>query len=161
MIRTVLAMAAVAIGVSAVVAQTADPISARKALMKSNGQNLGALNRMVRGEDPFDAAKVAAAFTTWGENAPKIAGLFPPTSNVGGEATRALPKIWDNKADFEAKAAALAKAVADNKDKAKTLDELKVAFPNVGGACNACHDAYRRPAPPAAPAAAPAAPPAR
>jgi cytochrome c556 len=145
MIRTVVLMAAVAAGISAVVAQS-DPISQRQALMKSNAQNSGALNRMVMGQDPFDAAKVNAAFATWADNASKIPGFFtsPPPQ---GATTRALPKIWEDKAGFEARIAAFAKAVADNKDKAKTLDELKVAYPLVTQNCNACHNAYRRPAP--------------
>lgn len=147
MIRTFVSLGAVAIAVTAVMAQS-DPIAQRKALMKSNAQNAGVVSRMVRGEDPFDAAKVNAAFTAWGENAQKIPTLFPSPPPPGAE-TRALPKIWENKADFEAKAAALGKAVADNKDKAKTLDELKVAFPNISKACGNCHDNYRRPAPPA------------
>src|SRR5262249_11422684 len=56
MYRTFVAMGAVAIVVTAVMAQ-GDPIAQRKSLMKSNGQNSAAVNRMVRGEDPFDAAK--------------------------------------------------------------------------------------------------------
>jgi cytochrome c556 len=99
---------------------------------------------MVRGENPFDAAKVNAAFAQWEETAKKIPTLFPAPPAAGQE-TRALPKIWENKADFEAKIAAFAKAVADNKDKAKTLDELKVAFPSVNTACNNCHEPYRKP----------------
>jgi hypothetical protein len=85
---------------------------------------------MVRGEDPFDAAKVNAAFVQWTETAQKLPGLFPEPPKPGEE-TRALPKIWETKSDFEAKIAALAKVVADNKDKVKTLDELKVAMPLV------------------------------
>ena len=146
MMRTILVMAAVAVGVTAVVAQS-DPLSQRKALMKGNGQNLGAINRMVRGEDPFDAAKVNTAFAHWTETAQKIPALFPAPPKPGEE-SRALPKIWENKSDFEAKIANFAKAVADNKDKAKTLDELKVAAPLVSKACGDCHDPYRRPAPP-------------
>ncbi len=148
MIRTVLAMVAVAVGVTVAIAQS-DPVAQRKALMKSNGQNAGAVNRMVRGEDPFDAAKVNAAFAQWTETAQKIPGLFPAPPKPGEE-TRALPKIWETKSDFEAKIAAFAKAVADNKDKAKTLDELKVAMPLVSKTCGDCHEPYRRPAPPAA-----------
>jgi cytochrome c556 len=145
MIRTVLAMAAVAAGVTVVVAQS-DPLSQRKSLMKGNGQNLGAINRMVRGEDPFDAGKVNAAFVQWTETAQKIPALFPEPPKAGEE-SRALPKIWENKSDFEAKIANFGKVVADNKDKVKTLDELKVAAPLVSKACGDCHEPYRRPAP--------------
>jgi cytochrome c556 len=146
MIRTVLAMAAVAVGITAVMAQS-DPIAQRKQLMKSNGQNSAALNRMVRGEDPFDAAKVAAAFTAWGENATKLPPLFASAPPADAD-SRALPKIWESKADFDARLTAFGKSVSDNKDKAKTLDELKVAYPLVSKNCNDCHEMYRKPAPP-------------
>ena len=143
MIRTVLTMAAVALGVSVVMAQS-DPIAQRKALMKGNGQHAGAASRMVRGEEPFDTAKVNAAFAQWTETAEKLPNLFPEPPKPG-EDTRALPKIWENKSDFNAKIAAFGKAVADNKDKAKTLDELKVAMPMISKTCGDCHEPYRRP----------------
>jgi cytochrome c556 len=142
---SVLAMAAVAAGVTLVAAQS-DPIAERKALMKNNAQNVGNLNRMVQGQDAFDAAKVAAAFDAWSANSQKIPTLFPAPPPAGAE-TRALPKIWEDKSGFEARAAALGKAAADNKGKAGTLDELKTALPNVQAACAGCHDNYRRPAP--------------
>jgi len=145
MIRTVLAVAAVAVGVTVAIAQS-DPIAQRKALMKSNGQNAGAVGRMVRGDDPFDATKVNAAFAQWTETAQKIPALFPEAPKPGQE-TRALPKIWESKSDFNAKIAAFAKAVADNKDKVKTLDELKIAMPVISKACGNCHEPYRQPAP--------------
>jgi cytochrome c556 len=145
MVRTVLVMAAVAVGVTAAFAQS-DPIAQRKALMKGNGQNAAAASKMVRGEEPFDAPKVAAAFAHWTETAQKLPSLFPEPPKPA-EDTRALPKIWENKSDFEAKIAAFGKAVADNKDKAKTLDELKVAMPVISKACGDCHEPYRRPAP--------------
>ncbi len=143
MIRTILAMAAVAIGVSLAGAQS-DPIAERKLLMKGNADGARNVNRMVRAEDPFDVAKVNAAFAQWTETAEKLPGLFPEPPKPGQD-TRALPKIWETKADFDAKIASFGKAVADSKDKVKTLDELKVAFPIVSKACNDCHEPYRRP----------------
>jgi cytochrome c556 len=102
------------------------------------------VNKMVRGENPFDLAKVKAAFVQWTETAQELPALFPEPPTPGQE-TRAMPKIWENKADFEAKIASFAKAIADNKDKASTLDELKAVFPNVNNACNNCHETYRKP----------------
>jgi len=101
---------------------------------------------MSKPEKPADAAQAKAAFNTWHENAKRIPTLFTAPPPAGAE-TRALPKIWENKADFEAKAAALAKAASEGKS--GTLDELKASFPNVQKACGDCHDTYRRPAPPA------------
>ena len=143
MLRTVLAMVAVAVAVSAVVAQT-DPIATRKGLMKKNNENDRNVRQMVRGEAAFDAAKVNEAFAQWGDTARQLPNLFPDNSKTGQE-TRALPKIWETRSDFEAKIAAFGKAVADNKDKAKTLDELKVAYADVNKACDNCHESYRRP----------------
>ena len=143
MIRTILAMTAVAIGVSLAGAQS-DPLAERKLLMKGNADGARNVNRMVRAEDPFDVAKVNAAFAQWAETAEKLPGLFPEPPKPGQD-TRALPKIWETKADFDAKIASFGKAVADSKDKVKTLDELKVAFPIVSKACNDCHEPYRRP----------------
>jgi cytochrome c556 len=144
MIRTVLTVVAMAIGVSAVVAQT-DPIATRKGLMKKNNENARNVNQMIRGEAPFDATKVNAAFAQWGETAKQLPNLFPDNSKTGQD-TRALPKIWETRSDFDAKIAAFAKAVADNKDKAASLDALKASFPNVNKACDDCHESYRRPA---------------
>jgi cytochrome c556 len=70
--------------------------------------------------------------------------LFPEPPAPGQE-TRALPSIWENKPDFAAKIAAFERAVAENKDKSKTLAELKVALPVVNNACGDCHELYRRP----------------
>jgi cytochrome c556 len=129
---------------TAVLAQS-DPIKARMALMKGNIDNARAMTQMVRGQQPFDPARVEAAFAQWAETAEKLPGLFPPESKTGGK-TRAAPAIWENKKDFDAKAAAFAKVVADNRAKAKqSLDGLKVAYKAVGDACSNCHEDYRLP----------------
>ena len=143
MTRTTLVMGAVAFGVAIAAAQS-DPIAQRKSIMKRNGQNAVAVNRMVRGEEPFDAAKVNSAFTDWEDTAQKLPVLFASPSPAGAD-TRALPKIWDSKHDFDAKLEAFSKAVAENKDKAKSLDGLKIAFPAVNKVCVDCHETYRRP----------------
>jgi cytochrome c556 len=141
--RTLFAAAAlIAIGTGAVIAQS-DPIAARKTLMKHNNDGAKVVVAMMRGSAPFDASKVDPVFSQWAETAQKLPGLFPDNSKTGEE-TRASPKIWENKADFDAKAAAFGKAVADNRDKAKqSLDGLKAAVGAVGDACDDCHKDYR------------------
>jgi cytochrome c556 len=132
----------VVLGAGAVIAQS-DPIAGRKALMKGNDENAVIVVRMMRGQIPFDAAKVDAAFAQWADTAQKLPGLFPDNSKTG-EKTRAAPKIWITKADFDAKASDFGKAVADNRDKAKaSLDGLRAAIPVVGNACDTCHKDYR------------------
>ena len=90
--RIVLAVGAVALAVTAVAAQS-DPIAARKALMKKNGDEAKGVTAMVKGEAPFDAAKAHAAFTTFADSAAKAPALFPDNSKTGGD-TAALPAIW-------------------------------------------------------------------
>jgi cytochrome c556 len=130
------------LGAAAVVAQT-DPIAARMALMKGNNDNAIVVVQMVKGQSAFDARKVDAAFAQWAETAQKLPGLFPDNSKTG-QKTRAAPKIWMTKADFDAKAAEFAKVVAGNRDKAKaSLDGLRAAVPVVADACDNCHKDYR------------------
>jgi cytochrome c556 len=143
-VRVTIAISALAVllGAGAVIAQS-DPIAARKALMKENNDGARALVQMIRGQAPFDAAKVEAAFTQWADTAQKLPGLFPPNSKTGQD-TRATPKIWETKADFDAKSVEFGKAVADNKAKAvASLDGLKAAISVVGAACDNCHKDYR------------------
>ena len=130
------------LGAAAVVAQT-DPIAARMALMKGNNDNAIVVVQMVKGQSAFDARKVDAAFAQWAETAQKLPGLFPDNSKTG-QKTRAAPKIWMTKADFDAKAAEFAKVVAGNRDKAKaSLVGLRAAVPVVADACDNCHKDYR------------------
>ena len=87
-----LAAAFLVLGVGAVIAQS-DPIATRMGLMKENQSNAETVVRMMRGQAPFDAAKVDAAFAQWTETAQKLPSLFPDSSK-SGQKTRAAPKIW-------------------------------------------------------------------
>jgi cytochrome c556 len=142
MIRIVLAVAAVALGVTAVVAQS-DPIAARKALMKANGDQAKIAGAMVKGETPFDLAKVQVVFATFADAAVKMPALFPDNSMTGGD-TAALPAIWENKADFDAKMAQFGKNAIAAKTEIKDADALKAkwgAFAKEN--CGGCHEKYR------------------
>jgi cytochrome c556 len=141
-IRTVLAISAIAIGISAAVAQQ-NLIEERKALMKGNGQQAGIVTRMVRGDEPFDAAKVQAAFAQWAQTAERFPALFADNTRTGD--TRALPAVWDKRAEFVAAANKFGKDIADHKNKVGTLDGLKAAMPVIGKNCGDCHQAFRRP----------------
>lgn len=141
-LRTVFAVFAVGLSVSVVMAQS-DPVTTRENLMKQNNEHARNVVQMMRGQRPFDAAAVEAAFAQWADTAQKLPGLFPENSKTGGD-NRASPKIWLNKKDFDQKAADFAKAVADNRDKAKaSLDGLRAAIPVVGKGCDNCHEDYR------------------
>ena len=140
--RAALAAAILVLGAGAVIAQS-DPIAARMALMKGNNDNATMVVQMMKGQAPFDAAKVDAAFAQWADTAQKLPALFPDNSKTG-QKTRAASKIWVTKADFDAKAVEFGKVVAENRDKAKaSLDGLRAAIPIVGNACDNCHKDYR------------------
>ena len=134
-------VAVTAIGATAVLAQQ-DPIAARKALMKANGQSAGVLAKMVKGEAPFDADAAKKAFATFEDAAAKMPNLFPDNSKTGGE-TAAAPKIWEDTADFKARFVKLGNdakaAIASLKD----VDSLKAAFSAMANNCNGCHEVYR------------------
>jgi cytochrome c556 len=144
LLRTIVAAIAICLTAGAVMGQS-DPITARKALMKENNDHARAAVQMMRGQKPFEAVAVDAAFAQWADTAQKLPGLFPENSKTGQD-TRATEKIWQNKKDFDEKAAAFGKAVAENRDKAKaSLDGLKAAIPVVGKECDNCHEDYRAP----------------
>ena len=137
-----LALFGLAVSAVAVLAQS-DPVKEREDLMKHNDEVAKVAVAMMRGQRPFDGKAVDAAFTQWADTAQKLPGLFPEGSKTGGD-NRASPKIWANKKDFDAKAAAFGKAVADNRAKAAaSVEGLKAAIPIVGEACDNCHKEYR------------------
>ncbi len=104
MIRIVFAIVAIVLGLSAATAQE-DPIKARKALMKTNGDQAKIGAAMMKGEQPFDAAAVHKMFATFQDAAAKMPALFPDNTKGGDSADEfnAGPKIWEDMADFKAK----------------------------------------------------------
>jgi cytochrome c556 len=142
MIRIVLAATAVALAVTAVAAQS-DPIAARQALMKKNGEQAKVMTAMVKGEAPFDAAKVQTAFVTFADAGAKAPALFPDNSKTGGD-TAALPAIWENKADFDARLAKFGSEAKEAEGKVKDLDTLKATWGGFAkNNCGGCHEKYR------------------
>jgi len=141
MIRTVLAVAVLAFGVTAVVGQS-DPIAARKAIMKTNGDQNRIGTEMIEGKQPFNLDAAKKIFATFAE-AEKVRPLFPDNSKSGGD-TAALPAIWENKADFDAK---LTKFVAEAKAAGAATtnaDTFKAQITEVRKNCGGCHQPYRK-----------------
>ncbi|MGC1669312.1 MAG: cytochrome c [Pseudolabrys sp.] len=137
----VVAVVIAALGATVVLAQQ-DPIAARKALMKANGQGAGALAKMLKGEAPFDPAVAKKAFASFEDAAAKMPTLFPDNSKIGGE-TAASPKIWENMADVKARFVKLGNDAKAADASVKDLDSLKAAFSQLGKNCNDCHELYR------------------
>jgi len=140
MMRTVLAVAALAVSVAAANAQ--DPIAVRKSLMKSTGGQAAQGAKFMKGEEPFDLAKAQAIFAQYQKTSAEAVGLFPDNSKTGGE-TAALPAVWEKKADFDAKLARLGADAKDAAAKVKDFDSFKAAFPEIQKNCGGCHETYR------------------
>jgi cytochrome c556 len=141
MFRTVLAVAAIAIGVTAVAAQS-DPIAARKALMKEMGAQTKTGGGMAKGEVPYDQAKAQAILSTYIDVSAKMPDLFPPTSKTGGETT-AAPKVWEDTAGFKAGFAKMSTEAKAAQTSVKDLDSFKSAFGGLTKNCGGCHETYR------------------
>jgi cytochrome c556 len=141
MIRMFAISAALALGVTAVVAQ-GDPIATRKQTMKGVGDATRIGNQMAKGEVPFDAAKAREIFKVYADAADRMHNYFPENSKTGGD-TAALPAVWENRADFRKRfddwAADIKKAAANTKD----LDSFKAEFTTVTRSCGGCHQTYR------------------
>ena len=142
MIRILCAVAIGALGVTMVMAQNVAPIKERQEVMKKSDDDLKLLTRMTRGEVPYDGAKVTAAYTAMEAAYKKVQTLFPDDSKTG-ENTRAQPKIWENRADFDAKMAEIIKVTGEAKAKARDEANFKEIHPAVVKACDNCHADYR------------------
>jgi cytochrome c556 len=141
--RVLLAAAVLALGVSAVVAQQEVAVSQQN-LMKAQAKNMyGVLNKMAKGDTPFDKAAADAAVKALADDVAKIPTVFAtnPKQEVPNATFGSSQKIWQNKADFDAKVPPVTKALAD----AKFTDaaSLKVAFDAIQAKCDGCHDNYR------------------
>jgi cytochrome c556 len=127
----------------------ATQIKARQGEMDIMALNIGIIANMARGTAPYDAAAAQEAANNLAavSSITQTATLWPEGSdNAAAQNTNALPAIWTNLDDFTAKWAAYGTAaqglaaVAGNGQEA-----LGAALGPVGGACGACHEAYRAP----------------
>jgi cytochrome c556 len=140
--RTLIAVAALAITIQAALPQNLDVIKQRRDTMKHNGDAAGEAVKMLKGQRPFDLAAAQASLKTMADAAAKMPALFPDDSKTGGD-TKALPAIWTNKADFDARftkfGSDASAALATVKDKASFAAAMPTVFNNCGG----CHEKYR------------------
>jgi cytochrome c556 len=141
MFRTVLAVAAIAIGVTAVAAQS-DSIATRKETMKKVGAVTKTGGQMVKGEVPYDQAKAQEIFATYVDASSQMPALFPESSKTGGD-TAALPAIWTGMDDFKAKFAKFSADAKAAQGSVKDLDSFKASFGTVTKNCGGCHETYR------------------
>jgi len=133
------------LGVGAGMAQQ-DAVKLAQDTMKANGRNMGTvLSPMFKGEKPYDQAAVDTALNQFEDTARKLPAMFPASikdAKWEGDFSPS-PKLWEDKAGYDAKVASFAKAVTEAKAKIKDLDSLKANFPGIGKECGACHETYR------------------
>ena len=143
------AVAATAVFAGAAMAQDANPaVTARKSQMQLYAFNLGTLGAMAKGEAAYDSQAAQGA----ADNLVKLSSLsaapmWPAeTDDMSIDGTRALATLWDNFPDVVEKTGALAAAAEGMAAAAGTaLAALQQAMGPLGGACSACHKAYRAP----------------
>ena len=141
----ILAAATLAILATGAFAQS-DPAKERSAIMRSmQDKGFNPLRAMARGQAPYDKSGVEAAYKLLDEGTDKVAGLWPANSPSNPEGRfGSSPKIWENKADFDARLASAHKVIfATRMEAVSGLDGLKGAVEKVDAACGACHEAYR------------------
>ena len=117
-------------------------IAERKALMKDQSAAGKEPSAMLKGEMPFDLAKVQASLKKLQETSAKAKTLFPDDSKIGD--TKALPVIWEKKAAFLAN---FDKLNADAKAAAAAIKDeasFKTEWGKVAGNCGGCHKEYRK-----------------
>lgn len=124
-------------------------IKARQSQMQLYAFNIGALGAMAKGTRDYDAAAATAAannlaaLTVMDQSA-----MWPQGSDSGAAKTRAKAKMWSNFPEVMTKGQALAAAAAAMQTAAGTdLASLRGAMGDLGGACGACHKAFREPEP--------------
>lgn len=142
MLRPVLVVAAL-VGITTAVIAQSDPITERRNLMKGVGRVTGLGAQMVKGEAPFDVQKARDVLRTYAEATEKMPTLYPDNSKEGG-GTSAAPKIWEAKADFDARFAAWSTEIKANSASVETLDGFKTAFGAVTKSCGGCHQNFRQ-----------------
>jgi cytochrome c556 len=145
MFRALAIAAVLAGGVTSVAAQTVDPaIPARQEIYKGVLAATRPVIPMLRGQAPVDIAVVQNALRVYQDASTRLAPLFPPTSQTGGD-TEALPAIWQRKSEFDA---LMVKWGSDARAASTAITDeatFRANFGRVVANCQACHDTFRKP----------------
>ena len=123
-------------------------IKARQATMQIQAFNLGILGAMAKGEAEYnaDAAVLAANNIVLAASIHQPQAWAPGSDNSAVDGTKALPALWENFPDAAEKSAELlAAAEAMAAVAGDGQEAIGGAMARLGGACSACHKAYRAP----------------
>ena len=121
------------------------PISEeRTTAFKTMMPEYSSMGKMVKGDETYNVDQFKAAAATFSENARKPFDHFASDPQGNGDS---LPSVWEKPAEFNAERDKFLAAVDDLNAKAQAgnLEEIKVAYGNVGASCKSCHDAFRKP----------------
>lgn len=122
-----------------------EQIEARQGQLKKMGKAFKAISDQLKADSP-DVAQIQTAAAVVPKESATMVDWFPEgTGPEAGVKTKALPVIWENKADFNTKVVAMRDAAALLDSAAQTGDVAAIgaAFQTTGGTCKACHDKYR------------------
>jgi cytochrome c556 len=142
MIRILMVAGALVISAQAAVPQNLDVIKLRQQTMKDTGAAAGNVAKMLKGQAAFDLAVVRASLNTLIDTGKKMPGLFPEDSKTGNN-TKALPEIWANKGDVDARFAKLGQDATDALATIKDQASFTANFPPIFKNCGGCHEKYR------------------
>lgn len=121
-------------------------VAARKASMVMSGAIMSSMKAGIDAQaSPRAQTFAAGTLARWARAMP---GVFPAGSGqgeLGEDATDARAEIWADRADFDAKAEALAAAATRLNELARADDAAGFAaqWTEVRASCQACHDAYK------------------
>lgn len=121
-----------------------DPIAQRKAIMEDVGDATRSGVPMARGQAPFDLETARNVFAVYVDAAARMPDLFPEGTETGGD-TRALPAIWENKAEFVALFEEWGAASAAGLEGTTDLASFQAALGEATQSCRTCHTDYRLP----------------
>lgn len=151
--RTMLLAAALTLPLAATVQGQSDTpyerhLNARHGYMDVLAFNIGTLGGMARGNIDYDAE----AAQTAADNLAAMSGVntrpfWPEGSDNAalGDATRALPAIWENPEGFGEAWMAYRTAASDMAEAAGGgLDALRGAMGPLGSSCGSCHEDFRQ-----------------
>ena len=123
----------------------AEIVAARQAAFNLTAATFGGMKPVIdSGGEVKGLGFGARGIARW---AAAIPAMFPAGSDLATD--RARPEIWQNKPDFDSKAAAMAASATALADAAQAGDKAAAGthYAALGKTCGGCHEAYRAEAP--------------
>ena len=125
---------------------TDDAIMTRKSFMWSNGASAGLAVGMMKNEIEYSPAAGNAVLKSFMATSLAFGDYFPDGTDQGD--TRASPKIWEDRAGFDAalaefQEASASGAQAGGREGPADLAAFQAAVGPILNTCNSCHEEYQ------------------